>query len=151
MAKMKQFLILTIIIFASQFPYAQACGIYRIEYSGKVNCKNKENIMISLPTTMYLHDSKMETSEAFYLVSHHNGLFKMEIRSHLTSPIKNSYDLLSLYKKQSETFKMKVSYIENGKTVEKIIPIAWSEIEVIEIEDKEFGKLFTFSFKEIVI
>ena len=107
---MKRLLTLTLFYLATQFAYGQACGIYRIEYVGNITTTNKAVVNIYLPTTMFLHRLEKEKSEkAFTQTTLTNGLFKVEIGSHLTTPYSNIAPLLSFYKKQSDKFKMKIS------------------------------------------
>lgn len=80
-----------------------------------------------------------------------NGIFDLQIYSHLTTPYNNITSLLSFYKKRSDRFKMKISFLENGSLKEKIIKIEWDDIEVSIIEDGEFGTLFKFKIRDITI
>lgn len=149
---MKRLLILTLLYLTSQFSYGQACGIYRIEYVGNITATNKRDVKVYLPTTMLLHRVEKEKSKrAFIDTAFTNGPFKIEIGSHLTTPYNNIDQLLSFYKKQSEKFKIKVSYSENNSLRERIIGIDWNKIEVSIIEDGKFGTLFRFAFKDISI
>lgn len=149
---MKQLLTLTLFFLAYQFSYGQACGIYRIEYSGNITTTDKQIVKVYLPTTMLLHNVEKEQSEqAFIETTLTNGTFKVEVGSHLTTPYNSIDQLISFYKKQSDVFKMKVSYSENGTLMETIIEIDWDKIEVKIIEDGKFGTLFRFAFKDLVV
>ena len=149
---MKRLLALTLFFLAYQFSHGQACGIYRIEYAGNIATTGKQIVKICLPTTMLLHGIEKDESErAFIDTSLTNRTFKIEIGSHLTTPYNNIDQLISFYKKQSDMFKMKVSFSENGILKEKIIEINWDKIEVNIIEDGKFGTLFRFVFKDIVV
>ena len=149
---MKRLLILTLFYLASQFACGQACGIYRIEYVGNIATTNREVVKVYLPTTMFLHGVEKEKSDrAFIDTTLTNGTFKVEIGSHLTTPYNDINQLLSFYKMQSDKFKMKVSYLENGSVKEKTIDIDWNKIEVSVIEDGKFGTLFRFMLKDISI
>ena len=119
---MKRLLALTLFFLAYQFSHGQACGIYRIEYAGNIATTGKQIVKICLPTTMLLHGIEKDESErAFIDTSLTNRTFKIEIGSHLTTPYNNIDQLISFYKKQSDMFKMKVSFSENGILKEKII------------------------------
>jgi hypothetical protein len=149
---MKRLLILTLFCLASQFTYGQACGIYRIEYVGNIAPTNRGIVKVYLPTTMFLHGVEKEKSErAFIETTLTNSLFKVEIGSHLTTPYNDINQLLSFYKKRSDKFKIKISYLENGSLKEAKIEIDWAKIEVSVIEDGKFGTLFRFRLKDISI
>lgn len=149
---MKRLSILTLLYLTSQFAYGQVCGIYRIEYVGNITAKSKELVKVYLPTTMFLHGVEKEKSErAFIDTTLTNGSFKIEISSHLTTPYNNIEQLLSFYMKQSEKFKIKISYVKKNSLREKIIGIDWNKIEVSIIEDGKFGTLFRFAIKDISI
>ncbi len=149
---MKQLLIMTLFFLASQFTYGQACGIYRIEFVGNIAFTNREIVKVYLPTTMFLHGVENENAErAFIDTTLTNSLFKVEIVSHLTTPYTDITQLLSFYKQQSDKFKMKISYIENGSLKESNIEIEWDKIEVSVIDDGKFGTLFRFALKDISI
>ncbi|PZR09691.1 MAG: hypothetical protein DI539_21795 [Flavobacterium psychrophilum] len=149
---MKRFLLLILFYLAFQFSYGQACGIYRIEYVGSVTATGKEIVKVYLPTTMFLHRVEEEKSErAFIEAASVNGLFNIEIGSHLTTPYNDIDQLRSYYKKRSKKFKMKVAYRENNLLREKVIGIGWDEIEISIVEDGKFGTLFRFALKDIAI
>lgn len=150
--EMKRLLTLTLFYLAYQFAHGQACGIYRIEYVGNITMTDKQIVKVYLPRTMLLHGIEKETSErAFINTTLTNGAFKIEIGSPLTTPYDSIDQLISSYKKQSDMFKMKVSYLENGSLKETTIEIDWDEIEVSIIEDRKFGTLFRFTFKDFAI
>ena len=150
--EMKRLFTLILFYLASQFAYGQACGIYRIEYVGNIDTTINEIVKVYLPTTMFLHGLEKEKSEkAFIETTLTNGLFKVEIGSHLTTPYNDINWLLSFYKKQSDKFKMKISYLENGFLKDKSIEIDWNRIEISVIEDGNFGTLFRFRLKDISI
>lgn len=149
---MKRLLTLTLFFLAYQVSHGQACGIYRIEYAGNITTTDKQIVKVYLPTTMLLHGVEKENSEqAFIDTALTNGAFKIEIGSHLTTPYNKIDQLISFYKKQSNIFKIKVSFSENGVLKEKIIEINWDKIEVKIIEDGKFGTLFRFAFKDLVV
>lgn len=149
---MKRLLTLTLFYLTCQFAYGQACGIYRIEYVGNIVTTDKKIVKVYLPTTMLLHGVKKEKSErAFIDTTLKNGAFKIEIGSHLTTPYNSIDQLISFYKQQSHKFKLKISYLENGLSKEKTIEIDWDKIEVSIIKDGNFGTLFIFSFKDLVV
>ena len=149
---MKRLLILTLLYMVSHFAYGQACGIYRIEYVGNIAPTDREIVKIYLPTTMFLHGLEKEKSErAFIDTTSTSSWFKVEIGSHLTTPYNDINQLLSFYKKQSDKFKMKISYLENGSLKKEKIEIDWDKIEVSVVEDGKFGTLFRFILKDISI
>jgi hypothetical protein len=149
---MKRILSMTLFYLASQFSYGQACGIYRIEYVGNIAATNKEFVKVSFPSIKFLHGVEKENSElAFINTTLTNSLFKVEICSDLTTPYTNINKLLSFYRKQSDKFKMKISYLENGSLKDAKIAIEWDKIEVSVVEDGKFGTLFRFTLKDISI
>jgi hypothetical protein len=149
---MKRLTIVTLLYLAPQFAFAQACGIYRIEYVGNVTSKTDEIIKVYLPTTMFLHAIEKETSRlAFVDTKLENGSFKIEISSHLTTPYDDIDALLEYYMKQSGKFKMKVSYLVNNSLTKESIEIDWKNIGVTIVEDGEFGTLFRFNLGDISI
>jgi hypothetical protein len=149
---MRQLLALTLFFLAYQFSFGQACGIYRIEYFGNITTTDKQIVKVYLPTTMLLHNVEKEQSKQSFIETNlTNGIFKIEVSSHLTTPYNNIDQLIAFYKKQSDIFKMKVSYSENGTLKEKIIEIDWDKIEVTIIEDGKFGTLFRFAFKDLAV
>jgi len=149
---MKRLLILTLFYLASHFAYGQACGIYRIEYVGNIEPTSRQIVKVYLPTTMFLHGIEKEKSKrAFIDTTLKNSVFKFEIVSHMTTPYNDITQLISFYKKQSNKFKMKISYLENGSLKETKIEIDWNKIEVSVVEDGKFGTLFRFRLKDIII
>ena len=135
-----------------QFSHGQACGIYRIKYVGNISTTDKQIVKVYFPTTMFLHKIEKEQSDkAFIEATLKNGTFKIEISSHLTTPYNSIDQLLFFYKKQSDVFKMKVSYMETGILKEKIIAINWNKIGVTIIDDGKFGTLFRFAIKDLSI
>jgi hypothetical protein len=149
---MKQLFLLIFLCLTSYFSNGQACGIYRIEYFGNIISTNNEIKKIYLPSTLFLHGLEKDYSKkAFIDFKLSNSFFKVEINSHLTTPYTNINQLLSFYKKQADTFKMKISYMENGSLTESIIEIEWNKIELSIKEDGNFGTLFSFNLNNILI
>jgi len=149
---MKRLLIVILFYWISQSVYGQACGIYRIEYVGNISSTVREVEKVYLPTTMFLHKVEDDKSKkAFIDTTLTNGLFRLQIASHLTTPYNNVDQLLSYFKTQSDKFIMKVSYWENSSLKEATIEIDWNKIAISIIEDGKFGTLFKFTLKSISI
>lgn len=149
---MTRLLLLTLVYLTSQIANGQACGIYRLEYVGNIAQTNKEIVKVHLPTTLFLHGVEKEKSDqAFIEATLTNKEFKLQINSHLTTPYNEINQLISFYMRQSDKFKMKVSYLENESITEMMIELDWNNIEVSIIEDGKSGTLFRFALNNISI
>lgn len=148
---MKKIVVLFAFIWFPLIAYGQACGTYGVKYKGRVTSKDYQIDSIALPRTAYLHRCESDTSHrAFINVKLVDNVFNIQIKSHLTTPYYDKNDLIDFYKTKSSTFNLKIFLSHEGKTETKLIKIPWESITVAEIEDKGFGQLFEFDFKEII-
>jgi hypothetical protein len=149
---MKQIVTLILFTLVAQLSHGQACGIYRLRYIGSVTSQEKQIVGVCLPTTMFLHGSEKRSSKVSFIdTTLTNGMYSMEISSHLTTPYNDVTELLTFYKKHSRKFIMKVTYLESNILKEKLIEIDWKDIGVSIIEDGKFGTLFKFHIKDLFI
>ena len=148
---MKPIISLIILSFTAQFSMAQACGIYRIKYVGKISTESVKVEKVKLPTTYYLHLLKDKNSgNAFIEDIPEDNEIVLEISSHLTS---NLYDkgqsLFDFYKKKRE--KTPIVFVVSKNNVQKEITteLFWEQITISAIDDKGFGQLFEINLNEI--
>lgn len=149
---MKKLITFLALALAAHLSYGQACGIYRIKYTGQVSSKTYTIKSIQFPTTMHLHGLENADSIFSYIDTKPvDGKFNLEISSHLTTPYNSPEALLTFYKTQSPGLKLIVAVEDNTGSKSVLVEIAWGDITVSVVKDGKFGTLFEFKFKEIVV
>lgn len=149
MKKLFTFLIFTFLL---QSAFGQACGIYRIRYIGPITSEKGTISSIEFPTTQFLSGlEKISSENTFVEAQLYGGEFELDIKSHLGTPYSDVESLMKFYKSKSPTFKMKVWIYGESEKQEMVLDIDWDEIEVTLINDGNFGALFEFRFKEIIL
>ena len=149
---MKKITFVALFLFAAHVALGQSCGFYRIEYVGEIKTTGKEVSKVYLPTTILLHRVEPDSSEyAFTEVPLTNGSFKVDIRSHLTTPYESIDELMSFFKKQADKLKIKIVVLENGHLAVDVIEIDWNKIEVSKVDDGKRPVLFRLNLKDISI
>ena len=150
---MKRILILLIFNLILQNSFGQACGIYKIKYSGNINSESIKVEKIKLPTIQFLHGLEDETSKLGYVeIPAVSNELEIELGSHMTSHLyENPENLLKLYKTKRENIPITVIIIENGERQERRLELSWEDIEITKLEDDGFGNLFELNIHEITI
>ncbi len=149
---MKQLFLILLLTLNTHWSYGQACGIYRIKYSGLIISDSLDIVSIQLPTIAYLHGLGNAHSKRSYIEAPLvNGKIDLEIRSHLTTPFNNSEALISFYKTKSRGLKIKLTFSKNKVLKKKNAEIAWDDISISVIQDNGFGTLFELGIKDLKI
>jgi hypothetical protein len=150
---MKSLIAIFLLMITAQMGFGQACGIYRVKYVGEIVSENVEIIKVKLPTIPFLHEKKGSDLESKFVELKTNGNhIEKEVSSHITSKLYSKADTyLKLYQSKREKLPIKFVILEEGKETEITIELYWDEIEIREIEDEGFGRLFEINLKEIKV
>jgi uncharacterized alpha/beta hydrolase family protein len=150
---MKRVFILLILSLTIQYSFGQSCGIYRIKYVGNIKSESLKIEKIKLPTIEFLHGLEEENSEiGFIEIEPIENEIDVELRSHLTSHLYGKAEsLLKFYKTKRENIPIIITVIENGKQKELRIELTWNNIQITEINDDGFGRLFELNLNELKV
>ena len=147
---MKRLITFLLLSLTTHLSYAQACGVYRIKYTGIITSDSLNILSIQLPTTEYLHKVEKENSKSSWIdIKLMDGKFDKEIQSHLTTPYTDKNWLVSYYKSNYHSLKVKVLLVRNGVLIKTKTEIGWDKISVSVINDNKFGTLFEFDLGNI--
>ncbi|WP_298321242.1 hypothetical protein [uncultured Aquimarina sp.] len=149
---MKRILILTILSLTIQYSFGQACGIYRIKYSGNIKAESLKIEKIKLPTIQFLHGLESENSEKMFIeIEPKTNEIDIELVSPLTSHLyEKAENLLKFYTTKNESFPI-IIILENETKKEIFTELIWDNIQIIKLEDGKFGNLFEINLNEINI
>jgi hypothetical protein len=132
----------------SHLAHGQACGMYKIQYIGKIS-SNKQIKAVYLPTTSYLDGSiDFDDKDAFKEASIINNQFETVLWSRLGTVYQNEQHILSAYQSKHKGFKIQVEWIEYGLLKETIIELDWKDILIIKQKDSTMPT-FLFDLKTI--
>lgn len=151
---MKKLVCLIFVLLTTQNSFAQACGVYSINYIGKISSDFTFTVeKIKLPTIFYLGDFDEENSEKDFIEI---TLLTDEINIKLSSPLtsylfKEADDLLKFYKKNHSKIPITIIGIQNGHRKEVTIELTWDDIQMRKINHDDFGNLFELNLNEILI
>jgi len=150
---MKRIFILIILILTIQYSFGQACGIYIINYIGKINSETLQIEKIKLPTIELLHGVEEENSEiGFIEIKPIENEINVKLSSHLTCHLfRKAENLLKFYKTKRKSVPIIITVIENGKHKEMRIELTWDNIKITEINEDGFGGLFELNLNEIIV
>ena len=148
---MKRIFILLILSLTIQYSFGQACGIYRIKYTGSLKSESLKIEKIKLPTIEFLHGLEDENSEiSFVEIEPTDNRINIELRSPLTSHLYGETEsLLKFYKTKRESIPIIIIAIENGKKRKIRIELTWNNIQINKLEDEKFGNVFELKLNEI--
>lgn len=133
---LRNLIIILILIISVQNVVGQACGIYRINYSGNFETEFSVIKKIKLPTTMFLHKLELENSElAFIETELKDGEFYVETKSHLTSHLySDGQDLKKYYQSIREYFPIFLILEKDGIITEQRINISWEKVNFYTVK-----------------
>lgn len=135
-----------------QFTFGQACGKYRLKYTGEIIVDSEEIINMKLPTTMFLHGLEDKDADlAFVETRPIDNKIDLEIYSHLTSVFTDEEILLNMYQKNTKSIPADIIINSNGVIKKINLSIPWSTIHLNVIEDNKFGTLFELDLNLIKI
>lgn len=143
--------ILLLIASFVQVTFGQACGIYRIQYTGEITSQSSAVKTIKLPSTLFLHNLESKNSKlAFIEFQVDNEKIDAHVKSHLTSHLySDSQKLKAFYKSKQTSFPIILILEKNGNTLKKRIKINWDEIDITFVDDERFGNLIQLHLKKI--
>lgn len=149
---MKRLITFLLLSLTTHLSYAQACGVYRIKYTGIITSDSLNILSIQLPTTEYLHGVENDNSNLSWVDTKSiKGKLDKEIQSHLTTPFNDKNALISYYKTKYPSLKVKVLLLKNGILIKANTEITWDKIFITVINDNKFGTLFEFNLGSIKI
>lgn len=148
---MKNVLFIAILSIFAQQAYGQACGIYRIKYTGTVINEDIEVLMVQLPSVDFLHSSKIKKPKHAYIETEvQDNKFDIITQSPITSLLFNDAEsYMSIYEEKREEISIMIRFREGAKEKEFVIEIPWKDIKMTKIQDEGFGNLFEIDLKEI--
>ncbi|MEP5340220.1 MAG: hypothetical protein ABJL44_01055 [Algibacter sp.] len=148
---MKRIFILLILSLTIQYSFGQACGIYRIKYTGNLKSESLKIEKIKLPTIELLHGLENENPEiSFVEIEPTINEINIELRSPLTSHLYGETEkLLKFYKTKRENIPIIITVIQNGKSKEIRMELTWNNIRIKKLEDEKFGNIFELNLSEI--
>lgn len=148
---MKRIFILLILSLTIQYSFGQACGIYRIKYTGNIKSESLKIENIKLPTIVFLHGLQDQNSKiSFVEFEPTNNRINIELDSHMTSHLYDEAEsLLKFYKTNRKSIPIIITVSENGKNREVLIELTWDSIQINKLEDEKFGNLFELNLNEI--
>lgn len=150
---MKNVLFIAILFILAQQAYGQACGIYRIKYTGTVINEDIEVLMVQLPSVDFLHSSKNKKSKCAYIETEvHDNKFDIITQSPITSLLFNDAEnYMSMYEEKREKISIIIRFREGSKEKKSVIEIPWKDIKITKIQDDGFGNIFEIDLQEIEI
>ena len=124
-----------------------------MKYVGIIKSESLKIEKIKLPTIKFLHGLEEENSEnAFIEIEPIENEIDVKLISHLTSHLYGKAEnLLEFYKTKRENIPIIITVIENGKQKELRIELTWNNIQITEINDDGFGRLFELNLNELKV
>ena len=140
--------IIILLFFLSHWVHGQACGMYKIQYIGKIS-SNKQIKAVYLPTTSFLNGYvDFDDKDAFEKVSLKNYQIDAKFVSRLGRVYQDEQQILSVYQSKHSKFKIKIEFLSKNVLKTKIIEIDWKDIQVTKQKDTDMST-FLFNLKTI--
>ncbi|MCU0436767.1 MAG: hypothetical protein MUC49_02565 [Raineya sp.] len=140
--------IIILLFFLSHWVYGQACGMYKIQYIGKIS-SNKQIKAVYLPTPDFLEGYvNFRNEDALLKASVNNNQFNGYLISSLGRVYRDEQQILSVYQSKHSKFKIKIEFLSKNVLKTKIIEIDWNDIQVAKQKDTDMST-FLFDLKTI--
>ena len=123
----------------------QACGKYRIGFSGTLDSSLQVTRLI-IPSTEVFHGHEQQdltNSEFIYEITPNKESFELKTWSHLTSQLfRDPNELLDYYKRQLDFFPVFLTILEEGQERTSELQVSWNDITVTVETDDEPVNIF---------
>jgi len=147
---MKKGLITIILYFVFHLSFGQACGVYRLIYSGEIESDSAIVKSVKLPNTSFLHGfGKLDSGLEFTEIKLKENKIEYQAYSHLTSVFTKAEKLFHLYKSNRDSFPIILNLVRLGENIKIIKEVSWDDISIKVILDDELDTLFKIDLKKI--